>query len=146
MKHLVKMSFLAIFTLMVGLLIANTIFATPTKQAANSMHYGMPTASAKTVQGFGSIVITNCSYQMADVSAWFVDGSFKFMPIYPVTRYPENMISIDNPFPFVDIQVAAFDGTVLFPEQAVYPGQHVNIGCGETLSASSHVKPTVTIS
>lgn len=144
MKHLVKMSFLAIFMLM-SLFIANTIFATPQKQAASSMHYGMSTASAKTAQGFGSIVITNCSYQAAIVSAWFIDSSFKSMPIYPVTQYPENVISIDNPYPFVDIQVTAFDGTVLFPEQAVYPGQHVNIGCGEKLSTLSHAKPAVTI-
>ena len=144
MKKIMKVSLLLT---VISCVLANTAFAGTTKQAASSMHYGMPmvlNAESKT-QGYGPIVITNCSYQMDIVSAWFVNGSFNTMPIYPVTAYPRNVISIDDPYPYVNIEVDAFDGTILFPEQPVYPGQDVNIGCGANVKTLT-AKPVVTIS
>ena len=111
--------------------------------AAESMHYGNTSATSLKKSGDASIVVTNCSDQMANVGAWFTDGSSKAMPIYPVGSYPMNMISIDNSYHFVNISVTAMDGTTLFPYQPVYPGQHVNIGCGAK-KLGAH--PAVTVS
>ena len=99
--------------------------------ASESMHYGKPAIlkSGVGTTSSSSIVITNCTDDMDNVSAQFVDGSNKTMTIYPQYRYPMNIISIDNSYPYVNIEVDATDGTVLYPDQPVYPGQHVNIGC-----------------
>lgn len=100
--------------------------------AASSMHYGQPLmmlkAKAKSKDS-GAIIITNYTYQTDYVSAWFTDGSSNIdMPIYPEDQSPMNMISIENSFPYVNIEVQAQDGTVLYAYQPVYPGQNVNIG------------------
>lgn len=92
---------------------------------ASSMHYGNAPIKSS---GYPSIVITNYSDEFANVTANFVDGSSNTMTIYPYGDYPRNVISIDDPYPYVDIMITADDGTLLFPEQAVYPGQHVDIG------------------
>jgi hypothetical protein len=81
---------------------------------------------------------------MDNVSAQFVDGSSKTMTIYPQYQYPMNIISIDNSYPYVNIEVDATDGTVLYPNQAVYPGQHVNIGCSTV--AKLQKQATITVS
>ncbi len=108
--------------------------------AASSMHYGK--SNLLSGSQYGSIVITNCSFQMASVSASFTDGSYNTMPIYPQGDYPENIISIDNAFPYVDIEINAADGTVLFPDQPVYPGQYIGIGC---YTKSAQAKQTVVV-
>ncbi len=105
--------------------------ATLAETASDSMHYGKPAMlkSGVGATNSSSIVITNCTNDMDNVSAQFTDGSNKTMTIYPQYQYPMNIISIDNSYPFVNIEVDTTDGTVLFPNQPVYPGQHVNIGC-----------------
>jgi len=116
-----------------------------TTPASLSMHYGKPivTQHEQAVSNidFGPIVITNCSGETANVFAWFTDGSFKSMPIY--NNYPENVISIDNPYPYVLIEVDALDGTVLFRPSKMFPGQHINIGCDAVFKKGS--KPVVAI-
>lgn len=104
-----------------------TAFASTTT-AAQSMHYGKTVTQVKSTSGSRPIVITNYSNQYANVRADFVDGSSNTMTIYPAGDYPRDIISIDRAYPHVDIEVTATDGTVLFPEQPVYPGQNVNIG------------------
>lgn len=108
--------------------------------AADSMHYGKPAMlkSAVGTSNSNSIVITNCTDDMDNVSAQFVDGSDKTMTIYPRYQYPMNIISIDNSYPYVNIEVDATDGTVLYPDQPVYPGQHVNIGCATVAKLGKH--------
>ncbi|MCX7125958.1 MAG: hypothetical protein NTU49_09570 [Gammaproteobacteria bacterium] len=108
--------------------------------AAASMHYGKQTIAGTDAP----IVITNCSDQSANVSADFTDGSSKEMPIYPVFQYPMNIISICESAPYVMIEVDALDGTVLFPQQAVYPGQDVNIGCSAEQKLSHKMTVAVT--
>ena len=128
MKKSIKL-FSAIFA--TSLLVSTATFAA---SASSSMHYGKPAAVLKSGVGSKdgtSIVVTNCTYGVDTVSADFTDGSSNTMTIYPAFRYPMNIISIDNSYPYVNIEVDAADGTVLFPEQPVYPGQHVNIGCGQ---------------
>ena len=99
--------------------------------ASDSMHYGKPAMLKSSVgaTNSSSIVITNCTNDMDNVSAQFFDTSSKTMTIYPQYQYPMNIISIDNSYPYVNIEIDATDGTVLYPDQPVYPGQHVNIGC-----------------
>lgn len=111
---------------------------------ANKMHYGTPIQSSKTagVSDHGPIIITNRSYQYANVSAHFIDGSSNTMTIYPRGHYPRNVISIEDPYPYVDIEITATDGSVLFPDQAVYPGQNVVINPAN----QGKIKPSVSIS
>ncbi|OGT26531.1 MAG: hypothetical protein A2624_06930 [Gammaproteobacteria bacterium RIFCSPHIGHO2_01_FULL_42_8] len=113
------------------------------------MHYGPAKVARTQVQSKDaySVTVTNCSYQMENVYAWFTDGSSKEMPIYPANNYPMNIISIDYPsdYPYVYIEVTALDGTVLFPQTAEYPGAYVNIGCDDaTLKAGKYPVVTVT--
>lgn len=113
--------------------------------ASDSMHYGVTkNANAlKATAQSSAIVVTNCSDEAVNVFAQFTDGSQKGMVLESVDNAPYNVISIDNPYPYVMIQVSAMDGDILYPMQQVFPGQHVNVGCGAPLGKSASTFVTV---
>ncbi len=141
MKNKITLLSAVLFTSAVCLTSTASLAAT----ASDSMHYGKPAILKSNVgtSDSNSIVITNCTDNMENVSAQFVDGSDKTMTIYPQYQYPMNVISIDNSYPYVNIEVDATDGTVLYPDQPVYPGQHVNIGCDATAKLGKLASVTV---
>lgn len=139
MKH-AKLAFLSAA---IALTSATAVFA----KASASMHYGLNHSNAGQLKSKApsDIVITNCTFSPYTVQAWFTDGSYGNMGLAPVNNAPYNVISIGDPFPYVTIEVDAMDGTPVFPQQAVYPYQHVNIGCNSNTHLAPHAKVSVTV-
>lgn len=100
-------------------------------QATARMHYGLPNTSTllQAKAGYAdSIVITNETNYTDTVRAWFVDGSSADLPIYPVSNFPYNVISIDPPYsyPYVTMEVD-HDGMVISGPFTAYPGDRYTI-------------------
>lgn len=142
-------SFLALSTAAVCLYTGQSFAATST--AAHNMHYGKPVVSQSIIQtqdDGAPIVVTNCSYDDVNLSAWFAsDGSSGNWPMGPAGSGTDVVTLGDNSqpghgtYPYVNVTVTD-DGATLY-SQPTYPGANVNIGCDSKLTSSKH--PVVTV-
>jgi len=117
------MKTLKLMALSLSLFFCVHTFATPT--APVKPYYGHP-ASA-TAQYDQSINITNNGSYPAIIGVLYSQGFRAIIPIMAARFFPFNIVTIPNSAPYVTIQITSMMGTILYPKQAVYPGQYITI-------------------